>query len=779
MRKVFAVALMLVLFFLPLAIRYSYFYRGQAEERKVPYPDLDDIAAPIPDMEPFADHYAAAAPGVILVDVAHENRFEMSELSVLQARLSARGQRIEPLQSASDLAEQLRYAKALVIVSPGDDWTADEIQLVESFVEKGGRLLLITDATNFDVDYDSFTGEPQFSNDAEHVNDLAAQFGLIFQSDYLYNTVENEGNFRNIKLTDLGKDPLTAGLEQVVFYAAHSIRSDETALISAGGETRSSNSERAEELAVAVLAADGAVLALGDLSFMSEPQNAVYDNDQLIANVADFLSGAQRQYELADAPFFFDDEVDLVYAGDPLLDSDLLAGGSDLQAYFADEGKVLTVREIQDPTHDTLFLGLYAHTEEVTPYLDAAGVTFVITLTETTATPTTTETLTSTTPISPSQALTATLDVTATDEFTLTTETLTVTTSISPSQALTTTPGITVTDELIVTPPPAAESRVEIASLGRMIVTGTALLTLQTQGERHVLIALAHTQTGLENAVERLTQNDLQDCLLQEKASPPTVLALCPTGEVDPGEGGGGWQTAERPPAPTPAPTSPITDTVEPEEPVGEPEGSILVVAFDSGEGRYDSLTSAEDYKAILERRFDVTVWSKAQDGSPGESDLLDYDLIVWTTGDFEDVITDKDGELLWGIILEEIPLILSGAYLDDTVPQAVQRDIQVKDADHPVAQGFDPEEVISFVPAPSGSEYEIAVMDTGISGEDVAVFSRGPDSKEADADSILIAADELLGMRIAFIGFPIYLLPDEAKTRLVLNMVDWMLDVP
>jgi len=314
-----------------------------------------------------------------------------------------------------------------------------------------------------------------------------------------------------------------------------------------------------------------------------------------------------------------------------------------------------------------------------------------------------------------------------------------------------------------------------------MIVTGTALLTLQTQGERHVLIALAHTQTGLENAVERLTQNDLQDCLLQEtKTSHPTVLVLCPTGEVDPGEGGGGWQAADQgPPAPTPAPTSPITSTVEPEEPVGEPEGSILVVAFDDGEGRYDGLTSAEDYKAILERRFDVTVWSKAQDGSPGMGDMLDYDLVIWTTGDFEAPITEEDSEALIGIILEEIPFIVSGAYMDDVADQAVQRDIQVVDASHPLARGFEDGEIISFVSAPSGSEYEIALTESGLGTDSDVVFSRGPDSQEAGDDSVYVVADEALGMHMAFVGFPIYLLPDEAKTRLVLNMVDWMLDVP
>jgi hypothetical protein len=774
MRKVLAVILVLVLFVLPLAVRRLYFYQGQPESREVPRPDLDTIKAPAPDMAPFKDRYTASTPGAILVDLAHENRFEMSELSVLQARLSARGQWIEPVRHADDLAAQLRYAKALVIISPGENLTADEIQLVKAFVDKGGRLLLITDPTNYGLRLDDYGYLLGLSSDVDYVNDLAAQFGLLFQADYLYNTTENEGNFRNIKLTDLAEAPLTQGLDQVVFYATHSIISDEPALVSAAGETLSSSSERAGELAVAVLAADGAVLALGDLTFMTEPHNAVYDNDQFVANIADFLSGAPRQYELADAPFFFGDEVDLVYAGDPLLDSDLLAGGGDLQAHFEDMGRTLTIREAEDPAHDTLFLGLYAYTEEITPYLTTAGITFVITPTGSAekpeATPAATETLTVTAPITTSQPLTAT------PGLTLSVETITAT------LPLTTTPGVTATAALTLTPAISllAQSRVEIASLGDMIVTGTALLSLQPQGERHVLLVLAHTETGLEKAVARLTEGNLDDCLLQETESPPATLALCPTGEVEAGEGGGGWQEPDQgptPPAPAPTPTTPITDTVEPEEPVGEPEGSILVMAFDEGEGRYDSMTGAEDYEAILGRRFEVTVWHKSQDEALEMEDFFDYDLVIWTTGDFEDPISEEDSEMLVGVILGEIPLIISGAYLDEFADQAVQRDIQVTDADHPMAQGFEPGEVISFVAPPSGSEYEIDVMDDDMGEEGHTIFNRGPDSEEAGTPSVYVMADEIMGMRIAFIGFPLYLLPQEARSRLVLNTVDWMLE--
>ncbi len=97
--------------------------------------------------------------------------------------------------------------------------------LVREFVAKGGRLLLVADPTRFVVEWDEYD-YLVFDYDAPHMNTLSTEFGLIFQADYLYNTVENEGNFRNIGLTQFGDDALVAGLERVVFYAAHSIETE-------------------------------------------------------------------------------------------------------------------------------------------------------------------------------------------------------------------------------------------------------------------------------------------------------------------------------------------------------------------------------------------------------------------------------------------------------------------------------------------------------------------------------------------------------------------------
>jgi hypothetical protein len=82
--------------------------------------------------------------------------------------------------------------------------------------------------------------------------------------------------------------------------------------------------------------------------------------------------------------------------------------------------------------------------------------------------------------------------------------------------------------------------------------------------------------------------------------------------------------------------------------------------------------------------------------------------------------------------MLEEIPVLVSGAYIGSAEEQAVQRDIQVRDASHPLAQGFAPDEVISFVAAPSGTEYEMDVLSDLDDGDTDVVFVRGPESEGA-----------------------------------------------
>ena len=191
---------------------------------------------------------------------------------------------------------------------------------------------------------------------------------------------------------------------------------------------------------------------------------------------------------------------------------------------------------------------------------------------------------------------------------------------------------------------------------------------------------------------------------------------------------------------------------------------------FDNG------ITSADDYAAILQEHYEIAFWSMAYDGMPDLPLLMDFDLVIWTAGDFEIGANQAYSDLLFALLLEGMPVIMSGAYTGDTETEAVQRDIQVFDPTHPLAEGFGAEEVIDFAGSPSGQEYEIGVLEDVQDDEGTIAFIRGPASEESGLPSIFAMGDELSEFRFVFIGLPLYLLPEGPQTQLVLNAVSWLL---
>jgi hypothetical protein len=536
---VLAVAALLVL---PVAARWLYYYDPAAAGRRpaVVRPDLSQIAEPALAPQAFEEEPSAGLPGTVLVDLAHENRVDMAELGVLQARLAARGQRLEPITDAARLGESLRYARSLVVISPGSAWKATEIELVSRFVDKGGRLLLVTDPSRFGVLYDEWGSFSALDHDVVHINDLAARFGLVFQADYLYNTVENEGNYRHIRLTDFAAHPVTEGLERVVLLGTHSIVCQDGVLLWAGGDTRSSSSERAGDLTVAALAAGGQVLGLGDLSFMLEPYNTLYDNDRFIANIADLLAGAERRYGLEDFPFFFQDEVDLVYAGEAPLDRSSLAPVSRLQDLLGDQGLSPAVRVDDDQERDTIILGLFDGADEAEPYLSALGITLTITPTGV-----------------------------AGDED-------------APAKGVADEASAPVVD------------RIQIDGLGEIAARGSLLLAFQEEGDRQVLLVLAGSEASLAGAVERLATGNLAGCVFGQAGG----LALCPVDEKDAAS-----DRPQEPEAPAPAP-EPQSQQVQPPVPAGDARILVISLdsgegRYDSMTGVDDYVRILEDRYAV------------------------------------------------------------------------------------------------------------------------------------------------------------------------------------
>jgi hypothetical protein len=300
--------------------------------------------------------------GLVLVDAAHRNAFSPSEIVTLLSRAAERGYDVEFVGSFTAVPEEdrlplmesaLSKADSFIVILPRESYTDQEAGLLERFVGKGGKLLLIADPTR-----------------DHEINSLAEPFGLEFQADYLFNQREYELNFQHIFVRGFQPDELTRDLEEVVFYTSGSIKSSGTGLAFTDENTQSTLSSGVEGPFYPLARGNHRnVLALYDLTFVIPPHNSVGDNDRLVSNIVDYLTDSERQFELADFPGFFEGDVDILL-GQP----SLFNIGSNFKTLMSDSQIVSHIRGMEDTVEDTVFLGLYDNASQFAPYLQASGV---------------------------------------------------------------------------------------------------------------------------------------------------------------------------------------------------------------------------------------------------------------------------------------------------------------------------------------------------------------------------------------------------------------------
>ena len=378
--------LLLVLVALPVAGRLLWFHSGWYQPPEIPKIDGSQIALPLPEYRPLADQPLKTG-GLVVIDLSHNNNLEIDDLTPLWDRLIARAVTIETLDGSSDSLEtQLRGAIALLVIAPTSNYTAEERDLIADFVEDGGRLLLAADPTRPVPPEQEDEEEPLDlesiffpSSAVPAINSLANAFGLVYFDDYLYNLVDNEGNYRNVKFTVFSDEhSLTQDLETIVFFAAHSLQTDGLSLVNADENTLSSLRSGETGLTAAALAANGRVLALGDVTALTPSFHTIADNDRFLSNIADWLAAASREWDLKDFPHLFRGPVDLVQVSEGSLDPRLIARSGTLQELFQQSRLTLSLRAAADPDHDTLFVGTFDNVDLVQGYLATAGVTIVL-----------------------------------------------------------------------------------------------------------------------------------------------------------------------------------------------------------------------------------------------------------------------------------------------------------------------------------------------------------------------------------------------------------------
>ena len=361
-------ALALVPIIAALTFAGVFFFFNQGTYDPPPSPEVQYEQISIPGVAPVAatdSGRAGVRGGLLAIDTAHFNFFSEREIATLTSWVADRSYEVELVgnfrlidreERFRSLEDALRRADSFLVMLPRTDYSEAEIRLVERFVDKGGKLVLVSDPTR-----------------NNRINSLAKRFGVAFEPDYLYNTEEYDLNFRHIFVRDFQPSPLTSGLGTIALYIAGSVQSSGDGLAFTDTNTRSSLGETAEVFTPISLGDRRNVLAISDFTFMVPPHHSLVDNGKLLSNLADFITDGQRVFDLDDFPYF--------YPGESRGDIDILLGqpslwdvGLEMRTGLTTYGISSGIRAEEDVSRGTVFLGLYEDSGLVSPYLQLAGV---------------------------------------------------------------------------------------------------------------------------------------------------------------------------------------------------------------------------------------------------------------------------------------------------------------------------------------------------------------------------------------------------------------------
>lgn len=486
----------LLLLLLPSLARYQMFYQGVYAPASAPQaPEYAEIDWALPDITTPEAFFAVDGAGkVVVLDAVHRNLFELDDVQVLLDLFNAAGAQVMVLDNAfMPLEMVLKYTDAYITIAPTSKFHAGEVALLERFVTRGGRLLVITDPTRNGMEAESLLdfelGPPDA--DVRAANSLLQPFGMAFAADYVYNILDNEGNYRNVKFSEFAASPITRGLAEVVFYAAHSVHAlSGTPLLWGGDRVFSSRTDTSGQLAPVALSAEGNVLAVGDLTFLTAPYYQVSDNGLFIAHLAEFLLQGTRAYTLDNYPYLFQQPVTVLpLIPDFTLTADMLEKFVTLQATLNALGIVAQLGTEPLPDTDLLILATYDFGAEALPYLEPFGFEAV---------------------------------VVEADEDPMANDTL----PLSDTLVLTPTYGIAWWDEPEPAPPPTPEP-VFIPGVGNLSRTATGVLIYAHTEERATLILLADSTPALGRLMLTLRDGDLAACVTQ----PQMALCRIPAGD--------------------------------------------------------------------------------------------------------------------------------------------------------------------------------------------------------------------------------------------------------
>ncbi|RMG93813.1 MAG: hypothetical protein D6706_14845, partial [Chloroflexi bacterium] len=220
------------------------------------------------------------------------------------------------------------------------------------------------------------------------------------------------------------------------------------------------------------------------------------------------------------------------------------------------------------------------------------------------------------------------------------------------------------------------------------------------------------------------------------------------------------------------------TLTVSESTGVGEAGTQVFVFVDDDGVPLSSGFTSVDEILGLLPENFDVTVWTASVDGPLQEGMLLDYDLVIWDSGDYQNAegFFDEDTAVILSYLDAGGDIFITGSAptLFGDADLAPISDLEVAGEDPVLISGLNVGDIIQL-----DQTYDAILTD--LLGEDTeenstGFFLRGPASEGSGNVAGISFIEQVPSgeQRSIILMVPFAALPADIQTIMMNNFLTW-----
>lgn len=212
----------------------------------------------------------------VIIDYSHSNAFSKQEIESLLTKIVLKGYTFSFLTSDLQLQEKLASAKVFVVIAPAISFSEQEREAVKSFVDRGGKLVLIS---------------APLRTPPDAVNSIAYKFSIVFSSGYLYNLKSYWGIYRFIVVSNFSKSEiLFRNLSKIVVMSSSAIYSNNVYEAAyTDNETYVTIADKSAQYSPIITSYYRRVFAIGSIDMFTQPFINLYDNEKFEDNLLEAI----------------------------------------------------------------------------------------------------------------------------------------------------------------------------------------------------------------------------------------------------------------------------------------------------------------------------------------------------------------------------------------------------------------------------------------------------------------------------------------------------------